>query len=66
MAFPGKLAESNADQVAKVREILEGLSFEVATPEEAREMLQLKEPTKSASKEVIKCQCIDLKATLPT
>ncbi|KPQ24651.1 MULTISPECIES: 3-keto-5-aminohexanoate cleavage protein [unclassified Halomonas] len=39
---PGKLAESNADQVAKVREILEGLSFEVATPEEAREMLQLK------------------------
>ncbi|MGM0826307.1 MAG: 3-keto-5-aminohexanoate cleavage protein [Pseudomonadota bacterium] len=39
---PGKLAESNAAQVAKVREILEGLSFEVATPDEAREMLQLK------------------------
>ncbi|PXX95237.1 3-keto-5-aminohexanoate cleavage protein [Halomonas sp. LBP4] len=39
---PGKLAESNASQVAKVREILEGLSFEVATPDEAREMLQLK------------------------
>lgn len=39
---PGKLAESNAAQVAKVREILEGLSFEVATPDEAREILQLK------------------------
>ncbi|GHA87732.1 BKACE family enzyme [Modicisalibacter luteus] len=39
---PGKLAESNASQVAKVREILEGLSFQVATPDEAREMLQLK------------------------
>lgn len=39
---PGKLAESNASQVAKVREILEGLSFELATPDEAREMLQLK------------------------
>ncbi|MDV6318154.1 3-keto-5-aminohexanoate cleavage protein [Chromohalobacter sp. HP20-39] len=39
---PGKLAESNASQVAKVRKILEGLSFEVATPDEAREMLQLK------------------------
>ena len=39
---PGKLAESNASQVSKVREILEGLSFEVATPDEAREMLQLK------------------------
>ncbi|MCE8004388.1 3-keto-5-aminohexanoate cleavage protein [Billgrantia ethanolica] len=38
----GKLAESNASQVAKVREILEGLSLEIATPEEAREMLQLK------------------------
>jgi len=39
---PGKLAESNAAQVAKVREILEGLSFEIATPDEAREILQLK------------------------
>lgn len=39
---PGKLAESNAAQVAKVCEILEGLSFEVATPDEAREILQLK------------------------
>ncbi|WP_083023305.1 3-keto-5-aminohexanoate cleavage protein [Vreelandella lionensis] len=39
---PGKLAESNAAQVAKVREILEGLSFEIATLDEAREILQLK------------------------
>lgn len=39
---PGKLAESNAQQVRKVREILEGLSLEIATPDEAREMLQLK------------------------
>ena len=39
---PGQLAESNADQVRKVREILAGLSLEVATPDEAREMLDLK------------------------
>jgi len=39
---PGKLAESNADQVRKAREILSGLSLEVATPDEARAMLGLK------------------------
>ncbi len=39
---PKRLAESNADQVTKVRAILEGLSLEVATPDEAREMLALK------------------------
>jgi uncharacterized protein (DUF849 family) len=39
---PGTLAASNADQVRKAREIIEGLSLEVATPDEAREMLQLK------------------------
>ncbi|MBY5927382.1 MULTISPECIES: 3-keto-5-aminohexanoate cleavage protein [unclassified Halomonas] len=39
---PGKLAETNASQVTKVREILEGLSLEVATPDEARQMLGLK------------------------
>ena len=38
----GKLAESNAQQVRKVREILEGLGLEVATPDEARQILQLK------------------------
>jgi uncharacterized protein (DUF849 family) len=39
---PGSLAQSNADQVKRIRSILEGLSLEVATPAEAREMLQLK------------------------
>lgn len=38
----GKLAESNKDQVAKIRRIIEDLSLEVATPTEAREMLALK------------------------
>ena len=39
---PGKLAETNAQQVTKIRNILEELSLEVATPNEAREILQLK------------------------
>jgi uncharacterized protein (DUF849 family) len=38
----GRLAESNAAQVLKVREILEGLGLEIATPDEAREILSLK------------------------
>ncbi len=38
----GKLAKNNAEQVAKVRSILESLSIEVATPDEAREILALK------------------------
>jgi uncharacterized protein (DUF849 family) len=38
----GQLAESNAAQVAKIRRILEDLSLEIATPDEAREMLALK------------------------
>ena len=38
----GKLAESNKDQVAKIRRIIEDLSLEVASPKEAREMLGLK------------------------
>lgn len=37
----GELATSNAVQVRKVRNIIENLGLEVATPEEAREMLQL-------------------------
>jgi len=41
-AGPGKLARSNAEQVAKVRQILEGLGLEIATPDEAREILELK------------------------
>ncbi len=38
----GKLADSNAHQVAKIRRIIEDLGSEVATPDEAREMLALK------------------------
>jgi 3,5-dioxohexanoate:acetyl-CoA acetone transferase len=39
---PGKLAESNATQVRQVRKILEGLGLEVATPADARRILELK------------------------
>jgi len=39
---PGHKAKSNAEQVSKIRRILEELSFEIATPSEARVMLQLK------------------------
>jgi uncharacterized protein (DUF849 family) len=38
----GQLATSNADQVSKIRRILEELSLEIATPAEARAMLQTK------------------------
>ncbi len=39
---PGKLAETNAAQVKRARTIIEALSLEVATPDEARAMLKLK------------------------
>jgi uncharacterized protein (DUF849 family) len=38
----GQLAKSNAEQVAKARRMLEELGLQVATPNEAREMLKLK------------------------
>ena len=38
----GKLAKSNAEQVAKIRTIVEELGYEIATPSEARQMLGLK------------------------
>jgi uncharacterized protein (DUF849 family) len=38
----GKLAESNAAQVKMARQIVEGLGLEIATPDEAREILALK------------------------
>ncbi len=38
----GRMASSNAEQVAKIRRILEELSLEIATPSEARAMLALK------------------------
>ena len=39
---PGELARTNADQVARVRKIIEGLGKEIATSDEAREILELK------------------------
>ena len=38
----GRLAESNAAQVTKARQIIEGLGLEIASPDEAREILSLK------------------------
>jgi len=38
----GRMAKSNAEQVIRIRELLEGLSLDVASPAEAREMLALK------------------------
>ena len=38
----GQLAQTNAAQVNRVRQIIEGLGLEIATPDEAREILQLK------------------------
>lgn len=40
----GRLARSNAEQVSKVRRLIEELGFDVATPSDAREMLKLKGP----------------------
>ena len=39
---PGQLAESNAQQVRLARQIVEGLGLTVASPDEAREILELK------------------------
>ena len=39
---PGQLANSNAEQVTKVRGILEGMGLAIATPDDAREILALK------------------------
>lgn len=38
----GELAQSNADQVRKIRGIVESLGYRIATPDEARERLGLK------------------------
>jgi uncharacterized protein (DUF849 family) len=38
----GQLARSNAEQVTKIRRILEELSLDIATPQEARAILKLK------------------------
>jgi len=39
---PGELASSNAQQVSKIRVILEALNLDIATPDEARATLNLK------------------------
>jgi uncharacterized protein (DUF849 family) len=41
-AAPGRMAASNAEQVQLARKIIEGLGLEVATSDEAREILHLK------------------------
>ena len=41
-AAPGRMASSNAEQVTLARKIVEGLGLEIATPDEAREILDLK------------------------
>jgi uncharacterized protein (DUF849 family) len=45
---PGKLARSNDQQVRKARRIVEGLGRDIATPDEAREILSLKGADKVA------------------
>src|ERR1700736_191853 len=39
---PGKLAESNAAQVTQARQIIEGLGYQIASADEAREIPELK------------------------
>jgi uncharacterized protein (DUF849 family) len=39
---PGQLAKSNADQVRAARRIVEAMCLDIATPDDARAMLQLK------------------------
>ena len=38
----GRLAKTNAEQVTQVRKIIEGLGLEIASPDEARQILKLK------------------------
>ena len=42
MISRGKLATSNAEQVRKIRYLLEELGHEIATPAQARQLLGLK------------------------
>jgi 3,5-dioxohexanoate:acetyl-CoA acetone transferase len=39
---PGRLAKTNAEQVRAARQMIEGLGYEIATPDEARAILHLK------------------------
>jgi len=47
-AGQGKLATSNADQVKLARQMIEGLGLEIATPDEARQILELKGADRTA------------------
>ena len=49
----GVMAESNADQVAKIARILRELSLEIATPDEVRAMLALKGAAQTAIPEPV-------------
>ena len=49
----GQLAESNGDQVAKIVRILQELSLEIATPDDARQMLGLKGAANTAIPEAV-------------
>ena len=39
---PGQLVQSSAQQVQRIRTVLEDQNLEIATPDEARSMLALK------------------------
>jgi uncharacterized protein (DUF849 family) len=58
----GKLASSNAEQVRKIRHIIEELGMDIATPEEAREILSLKGGDRVASRNapLLRCYSIGL------
>jgi len=45
---PGRLAASSAEQVLRIRAVLEALNIDIATPQEAREILNLKGAAKVA------------------
>lgn len=47
-AGQGRLATSNADQVKLARQMIEGLGLEIATPDEARQILELKGADRTA------------------
>ena len=49
----GQLAQSNADQVAKIARILRELSLEIATPDETRQMLALKGADRTAIPQLV-------------
>ena len=45
---PGQLAKSNAEQVIKARQIIESLGLDVASPDDARDILKLKGANRTA------------------